>query len=230
MTIADRTGQDPKRPYRSAVRQQSAADTRRRIALAARDLFAEDGFSGTTVATIAARAGVATPTVYATFGSKGAIVRALLAQMETDADSTDWVERIAQEPNPHAKLEAFVKWTTVLFSSSKVLIQAANGATADPAMNDLRKEGDRHRRQALRGLIGLLVQSNALPAGLNEEIALDRAWMLTGIELYLSATEGCNWTDEQYQQWLTALLHQQLLRELPVSQPGDVCAQQRSLQ
>ncbi len=186
-------------------------DTRRRIAAAARELFAEHGFSGTTVANIAARAGVATPTVYATFGSKGAIVRALLSQMEHDAGNAEWAERIAQETEPGAKLEAFAMWTTALFSSSKVLIQAANDAATDPTMNTLRKEGDRHRREALRALMGSLGEDDALSPGLSEEHALDRAWILTGIELYLSATHGCGWTDTQYQKWLTPLLQQQLL-------------------
>lgn len=211
MPESDKTGQEAKRSYRSPVREQLAADTRQRIAAAAKDLFAERGFSGTTVAGIAASAGVATPTVYATFGSKGAIVGALLAQMEHDAGNDEWVERIAQETEPRVKLETFAMWSTALFSSSKVLIQAASGASTDPALNELREEGDRHRRDALRGLIGSLVQGNALSTGLSEEHAVDRAWMLTGIELYLSATDGCGWTDEQYQQWLAALLQQQLL-------------------
>lgn len=211
MAASENIGRQAKRAYRSPVREQLAADTRQRIAAAAAELFTEHGFSGTTVADIAARAGVATPTVYATFGSKGAIVGALLAQMEHDAGNAEWVERIARESDPRAKVEAFAMWTTALFSSSKMLIQAAIGASADPAMNELREAGDRHRRDALRGLIGSLAQVNALSTGLSEEHAVDRAWMLTGIGLYLSATDGCGWTDEQYQQWLAALLHHQLL-------------------
>ena len=56
------------------MREQRVADTRRRIATAARELFAPFGFGGTTVAAIAERAGVSVPTAYATFGTKGAIV------------------------------------------------------------------------------------------------------------------------------------------------------------
>ncbi|MDO5712107.1 MAG: TetR/AcrR family transcriptional regulator [Micrococcales bacterium] len=211
MTVSDNTSRDAKRSYRSPAREQLAAETRRRIAAAAKELFAEHGFSGTTVAAIAMRADVATPTVYATFGSKGAIVGALLAQMEQDAGNAEWRERIAQEPDPLAKLDAFAMWTTALFSSSKVLIQASSEASADPAMNELREQGDRHRRAALQGLIASLAQGDALPTGLSEEHAVDRAWMLTGVGLYLSATDGCGWTDEQYEQWLAALLQQQLL-------------------
>ncbi len=211
MVVPEQTDRGPRRPYRSPARQQRALDTRRRITAAASGLFAEHGFAGTTVADIAARAGVAAPTVYATFGSKGAIVRALLAQMEQDADSDGWTRRISDETDPHAKLAAFAQWTTALLSSSKTAIAAARGAVADPAIIELRDEGDRHRREGLRGVIASLAHINALPPGLSEVHALDRAWMLTGVELYLSATQGCRWTDKEYEQWLTALLQHQLL-------------------
>jgi AcrR family transcriptional regulator len=200
------------RPYRSRVRAEQSAQTRQRIAAAAQELFLQDGFAGTTVARIAERAGVAVPTVYAAFGSKGAIVRALLAQMEHSVDGAAWQERIAGEPDPHLKLAAFAQWTTVLLSSSKAVIRAAQGASGDPAINELRAEGDRVRRESLRAVIASLAQAGALVAGLSEDRALDRAWMLTGVELYLGATEGCNWSDQEYQRWLTALLQDQLVR------------------
>lgn len=66
------------------------------------------------------------PTVYATFGSKGAIVRALLARME-------------DEPDPHRKLGAFAQWSRALFSTSKALIAVAHGAASDPAIVELRE-------------------------------------------------------------------------------------------
>lgn len=204
-------GPSKRRPYRSRVREERAADTQRRIATAARELFAEHGFADTTVARIAQRAGVAAPTVYATFGSKGAIVRALLMQMENDADGAGWARRIAEETNPHRKLVAFAQWTTTLFSSSKVAIQAAHGASGDPAIIELRDEGDRHRRDGLRAVISSLAQLHALHPQLSEECALDRAWIVTGVELYLGATQGCGWSDEDYAQWLAALLQNQLL-------------------
>ncbi len=211
MSVVNGDPPSVKRPYRSAVREDRATETRRRIAAAAKDLFAEHGFAGTTVASIASSAGVSAPTVYATFGSKGAIVKALLSQMEHDADGAAWMQRIAEQLTPQDKLTAFVRWTTALLSSSKATIQAVQGAATDPAIVELREEGDRHRRDGLRAVIGLLVQDNALGVGLSEERALDRAWMLTGVDLYLSATEGCGWTDAEYEQWLASLLIRQLL-------------------
>ncbi len=210
-TSDGRAGPSTSRPYRSRLRAERAADTQRRIALAARELFTEHGFGGTTVAGIAQRAGVATPTVYATFGSKGAIVRALLLQMEIDADAPGWARRIAAEADPHRKLLAFAQWTTALFSSSKAAIQAAQGAAADPQVITLQEEGDRHRREALRAVISSLAQVHDLPPGLSEERALDRAWILTSVHPYLSATQGCGWPDQDYAQWLAGLLQEQLL-------------------
>lgn len=208
---SESTDQGIRRPYRSPIREQRAINTRRRITVAASELFAEHGFAGTTVAKIAAQAGVAAPTVYAIFGSKSAIVQALLEQMEQEAGNAEWAQRITHEKDPHAKLANFAGWTTALLSSSKSLIATARGAAADPAIIELRDEGDRHRRDGLRSVIVSLADSEALLPGLSQEHLLDRAWMLTGIELYLSATEGCSWSDAEYEQWLSALLQQQLL-------------------
>ncbi len=196
-------------PYRSPLRAERAADTRRRIAAAAKELFAERGFTGTTVASIAERANVSAPTIYATFGSKGAIIKALLERLEDDADARLWRERVSAEPDPHRKLEAFARWTGALFSTSTSVIAAAAVAGSDPALVELREEGDRHRREGLRVVVAALV--GALRADLTERQALDRAWMLTGVELYLSATGGCGWSDAEYESWLAALLQDQLL-------------------
>lgn len=193
--------------YRSALRESRAAETRARIATAARELFAEHGFAGTTVASIAERAGVAVPTVYATYGTKGAIVRALLAQFEDDADVEDWWARIQAEDDPHRKLELFADWSAALFSSSKAVITAARDAVNDPAIVALRDEGDRNRRLGLRELLGTI----QLRPGLDADLALDRAWILTGLEVYLAATDGCGWSDDAYARWVGSTLREQLL-------------------
>jgi hypothetical protein len=149
--------------------------------------------------------------VYATFGSKAAILRAMLAQMEENADAAGWRERIAAEPGPRGKLTAFAQWNAGLFASSKAVIAAAQGAASDPALLELRTEADGHRRAALDALVGTPEVSGALRAGLSRSQAVDRAWILTGVELYFGATDGCGWSDTAYAQWLTELLISQLL-------------------
>jgi AcrR family transcriptional regulator len=207
-TSGDRRARRTRR-YRSRLREDRAADTRRRIAIAARELFTQHGFAGATVAGIAERAGVSAPTVYATFGSKGGVLRALLAQLEEDADAAGWRARIDAEPDPHRKLDAFAAWTTAMFSTSRAVIAAAQGASDDPAMTQLRRQGDQHRREALRRLLSAMADN--LRDDISGQQAVDRAWMLTGVELYLNAVDGCGWSDTDYQRWLAGLLRSQLL-------------------
>ena len=199
------------RRYRSPLRAERAAETRRRITAAAVELFTEHGFGGSTVTAIAKRAGVAPQTVYAIFGTKGAILQALLSQMEEDAGAADWRTRIAAADDPADKLAGFAQWTASMLSTSKASIIAAPGAVADPAIIGLRAEADRHRRQALASLIEGLADRGALAAGLTRQRAVDRAWVLTGVEIYLGATDGCGWSDAEYATWLADLLVSQLL-------------------
>src|ERR1700709_163915 len=66
-----------RRRYESPRREQQARKTRHEVLTAAEDLFLAQGFAGTTVAAIAARAEVSVETVYKTFGGKPGLVRAI---------------------------------------------------------------------------------------------------------------------------------------------------------
>ena len=68
----------PKRSYNSTRRRAQARQTRRLIIEAAGRLFAERGYSGTSIEAIAQEAGVAVETIYAAFGNKVAILAALV--------------------------------------------------------------------------------------------------------------------------------------------------------
>ena len=60
----------PRRRYRSATRTDQAAATRDAVIKAARKLFLEAGWAGTTIAGIARAAKVSPETIYAVFGGK----------------------------------------------------------------------------------------------------------------------------------------------------------------
>jgi AcrR family transcriptional regulator len=63
------------RRYQSPLRREQAAATRARIVRAAAELFAAQGYSQTSIEQIAARAGVARPTVYTAFTGKPALLK-----------------------------------------------------------------------------------------------------------------------------------------------------------
>lgn len=200
-----------RRTYQSALRSERAGDTRVRIKTAALQLFGSRGFTSTTIADIAAASGVSAQTVYATFKSKGGIVKAMLAELEDNADASHWRAQVQQAQTPTEMLTAFAQWTTVLFSTSRISLQASREAISDPTLLELQQEGDRHRRAGVGALVGRLAVAGDLRADLTQEHAADRMWMLTGLELYLSSTTACGWTDDEYAAWLAELLCQQLL-------------------
>ena len=83
-----------KRRYSSSLRARQAADTRAQVLAAAAELFQESGWSGTTVAAIAKRAGVAVETVYSGFGSKKEVLRAVVdVTIVGDAEPVPLAER-----------------------------------------------------------------------------------------------------------------------------------------
>src|SRR6266545_5978576 len=100
----------PKRRYESPHRRAQAAETRRQILEGAQRLFEEHGYAATTMAAIAAEAGVALKTVYVAFETKSGLLRALwhlrLRGDEGDAPvaEREWFRDVIAEPDPERAL------------------------------------------------------------------------------------------------------------------------------
>jgi AcrR family transcriptional regulator len=94
------------RRYDSTRRREQAAATRLEILEAAQRLFERDGYVATTMAAVAAEAGVALKTVYVAFETKGGLLRALwhLRLRGDEADipipERQWYREVIAEPDP----------------------------------------------------------------------------------------------------------------------------------
>src|SRR5918997_3232117 len=94
------------RRYDSPLRREQAAATRRRILEVAQPLFEHDGYTTTSMAAIAAAAGVSLKTVYLAFETKSGLLRALwhllLRGDEDDAPVRErrWYREVLDEPDP----------------------------------------------------------------------------------------------------------------------------------
>src|SRR5918996_3926252 len=99
-----------RRRYHSPRRRQQAAATRREILEAARLLFERDGYAATTMAAIAAEAGVALKTVYLAFETKSGLLRALWNLLlrgdeeEIPVAQRSWYREVVEEPDPRRQL------------------------------------------------------------------------------------------------------------------------------
>src|SRR5581483_1114462 len=105
----------PKRKYESPRRREQAAATRIAILEAAEQLFIDAGYVSTSVGEIAERAGVALKTVYAIFGTKAEVLRALWnLRMRGDEEPVPiyerpWFRALEDEPDPRRRLEILAR-------------------------------------------------------------------------------------------------------------------------
>ena len=124
------------RPYHSSVREEQARRTRQAILTAARQLFAEQGYAATTIAQIAAAAGVAVDTVYASVGTKPVLMRLLMeiAISGTDqavpAEQRDYVQQIRAATTAQDKIRIYAAAVTEVNARLAPLHLVLRGAAA----------------------------------------------------------------------------------------------------
>src|SRR5215831_2354845 len=90
--------------YKSPVRERQAADTRRRIVEATRQLLAKEGYAGMTIEAIARRAEVSAQSVYAIFKSKTGILTELLDQSAFGPEYDEAVHKALAAMDPETRL------------------------------------------------------------------------------------------------------------------------------
>jgi AcrR family transcriptional regulator len=202
-----------KRKYESAHRKLLAGQTRGQILESARRLFRDRGYGRVTIEEIAADAGVAVPTVYATYGGKRAILLHLLDEMEKAADVSALLAALRDcAGDERAQLRAFVDFSVRLFSEGGDLIRIAELAgAADPDVAALWQTGGARRLQACRSVLSGWERRGLLRGGLTESRAIDILWCLCGAEFYGLFVRECRWTPQQFGEWLYALASEQLL-------------------
>ena len=145
------------------LRERQAEFTRQEILAAARRLFAEHGFTRTSVRDIARAAGVSAQTVYDSIGSKQAVVARLNDLIDTEAGIGAIVgETIATEdPQQVAALSARI--TGSMLEHCEDIIRAlVTGAAAEPEIQVVLDEGHRRHVEGARTVVRLLQDLKAL--------------------------------------------------------------------
>jgi AcrR family transcriptional regulator len=199
------------RRYRSSLRESQARETRGRIREAARVLFVANGFSETTVTEIADSAGVAPQTVYSAFGSKGAIVAAMLEDLEEKAEAGERIAGVIAEQDPHKQLRLFAAWIRTLFERGAPVLVAAFEAYGDPDVAAFTERGDENRRRGTKQLTRIWTEKGALRGDLDEREAADCLWLLTSAQTYMLSIDGLGWSPDQYERWLVDVLERELM-------------------
>src|SRR5438552_2262179 len=158
------TAVNPRRRYLSPRRDESARLTRRAILDAARELFIKQGYAATSVDQIAERAHVSKPTVFASAGNKGGILKqvrdiALAGDDEPVAvPDRAWVKELLAEPDPLRTLRLYARGGSQLqarYAEVEEVLHAAAGA--DESLRDLWRTNETERLHAASMFIGNLI-------------------------------------------------------------------------
>jgi len=213
--MIDKVGAVPnvvKRPY-DASRRRAAADlTRLRILAAARDLFAEGGYAGTSVQAVARRARVSVDTVYAAVGRKPQLLLAVhdmaLAEgpVPLPAEQRDFVKAVRAAPTLAAKVEAYAAAMARVLPSTVPIMNALHEAGAtDPDCAALHRRLSERRAANMRLLAADLRATREVRDELSDDEVADLVWSLNSPEFFgLFTSRGR--TPEQYAAMLADLL------------------------
>ncbi len=207
-----------KRKYESSRRQAQARETRRQIAEAARGLFFERGYSGTTIDAIAQAAGVASETVYSIFGSKRKVLSHL---MDISIGGDDQPIRLLDRPEPQAVLHDTDQRAQVMMFSqgiTEILARAAqlfevvrSAAMTEKEIADLLQNLLKERLENMTTFVMHLASNGGLREGMDIPLAGEMVWTITSPEVFLLLTRDRNYSKERYTTWLEAILTRLLL-------------------
>ncbi|GAA1929437.1 TetR/AcrR family transcriptional regulator [Nocardioides marmoribigeumensis] len=206
------------RPYSSAVRDEQAARTRVRIVQAADDLFREQGYARTTMKQVAQRAGVARDTVHAVFGTKAALIPAIvdlrLVPDESVLNVADTPEgrAVADEPDPARQLELFADFITRLNVALRPVVEMMRGAAAaEPAVAETLAMLERNRLANMERYVGWFAAHGTLR--MSKEEAARTMFAIVSPDVGRMLCDELGWSREQHASWVADVLGRALLAD-----------------
>ena len=191
-------------------RQRQALATRTLIVDTARTLFAENGYAATTIDGIAQHCGVAASTVYAIFGNKRGILRAIREAWHASTNVREIYQRANDAPDPRRRLELYAHATRRQWETGAIVLAIYTGAAAaDPEAAAELEQALEGRRRNLAALLeaGALTFSAGRPLAEVQAIHL----ALTRPEVYDELVLAWGWTADAYEAWLAKALIAQFL-------------------
>lgn len=189
-------------------RQEQAEATKLRIARAARQLFAADGYGATSIDAIAKEAGVATRTVYSAFGTKREILSLICDLWLKEAGAVELAGEVLALSEPAARLRGAAHWLTNLYSAGFDVVLIFEAATDESAeTRALLRSKLAGRNQVMDAIIASLEAQLRIP--LKQAQAVYRALAAPGV--YQELVDESGWTPAQFEQWMADSLERHLL-------------------
>jgi AcrR family transcriptional regulator len=211
---------DPPKPrrYDSRRRRLQAAATRAEILDAALRLFEQRGYTATSMAAIAAEAGVALKTVYLAFQTKRGLLLALwhlLLRGDEEAvpvGDRPWFREVVDEQDPERLLRLNARNSRVVKERSGALLEILRSAApADAELNVLWRRIQTEFYENQRSVVERLHALGALRPGLDVARGADILWTLNHPSVYGLLVGERGWTLDDFEEWLGDAFCAQLL-------------------
>jgi AcrR family transcriptional regulator len=214
----ERVVTEVKRSYDASRRREQARARRLAVVLAARDLFERDGFRPTTIAAVAARAGVSAEGIYKAFGSKAVLAKAVFDfVIAGDDEPVPVAERAAvqvvrAEPDVRRKIELFAGGLAQRQArSARVQILIRDGRHVDEALVPVWAALTDEGLTGMTMLARHLLDTGRLRDGINLEEVRDVLWNYLAIDAYERLVLSQGWPVEGYADWLARAITSALL-------------------
>ena len=187
------------------LRAERAAVTRSRIEGSARSLFAAHGYGATTLREIADDAGVAVQTVYAVYGSKASVLRALREALVNDPPADAAYAEALAATSVAAAVTAFARSIRLRWEAGHDVV-GINGdaATVDPAIREEAGRVLEGRRRGIAALARTIASLDPARADVSHTTAVLDALTQPGVYGTLVVDHG--WTPDAFETWLGAAL------------------------
>src|SRR3954463_8267753 len=201
-------------------RERQARQTQDEILQAARRLFAEGGYTRTTVRDIAQGAGVSAQTVYDSIGSKQALVLRLNDLIDDEAGVLAIARTSSGSDDPGQVASTSAKITrSILEHTGDILHALVTGASAEPDLQVVLDEGHKRHVGGARLAVERLRSMKALGKSVDLDEAVDTLAAVTDIQFALLLRDSYGWSLDRIESWLPPPSQGLLLRPDPTSPP-----------
>lgn len=206
------------RSYRSELRAEQAAQTRRKVLDAAATRFSAGGYAGTSLADIAKEAGVSVETVKLTGPKRELLVGAFEQTFAVTEGEGPLIERgepqiiFASEDNDEF-LEGLVRFIAEANRRANRLWTCYHSAAAsDPLIAKSLAELFERRRTEFNLVIAGLAARGMLEGDADHAELADAASFLISPESYTQLVEQSGWSMERYIDWLLVAARRMILQ------------------
>jgi AcrR family transcriptional regulator len=194
------------KPDRRAARR---ADTEARLIAAATELFLARGYTATTLAAVAERAGLAARTLYTRFAGKAELLRRCVeVAIAGDSDATalderPWMTDAMGAATLDERLRRMAAVTAMLMDRTAPLLAVAQQAAAsEPGIAEAAQAGREDTRRTLLAFWHGIADDGLLAAGADVEWLAETGALLAHADTYLLLGRTTRWDVDTYARWL----------------------------